>query len=43
MNGDHFEMFFNDLTFHTFYFSEKNYLNMMIGLRKFLKNISKNS
>lgn len=25
MNGDHFEMFFNDLTFYTFYFSEKNY------------------
>jgi hypothetical protein len=25
MYGDYFEMFFNDLTFHTFYFSEKNY------------------
>ncbi len=25
MNGDYFEMFFNDLIFHTFYFSEKNY------------------
>lgn len=25
MNGDYFEMFLNDLIFHTFYFSEKNY------------------